>query len=322
MPDPRFFKTSPALTLESLCACTDSYLENNAFGKTVIEDVGPLHTAKKNHVSFLDNPKYRDILLNSNAGACFLKPEQKSLAPDHMIPLLTRNPYRSYALAAQYFYPQKSMTGFRSEKASIHATAKIHETSIIHDFVVIDENVEIGAHCEIHPHVTISHSLIGDHVVLYPGCRIGQDGFGFAIDKTGFVKVPQLGRVIIEGHSEIGANTTIDRGALNDTIIGMGTWIDNMVQIAHNVKIGRGCIIAAQVGISGSTEIGNYVMMGGQVGVAGHLKIGDGAKIAAKSGVTRDIPAGQEWMGYPATLMKKNLRQVVTLARLAEKNNY
>ena len=186
---------------------------------------------------------------------------------------------------------------------------------------VISEGCIIGAKCRIGSHVSVSYALIGDNVRIYAGARIGQDGFGFAIDPAGFVKVPQLGRVMIEGHSEIGANTTIDRGALGDTVIGMGTWIDNMVQIAHNVKVGRGCMLAAQIGISGSTEIGDYVAVGGQAGFAGHLKIGSMARIAAKSGVTRDVPPKEEWMGYPAMPMKQYLRQVGTLNRLIARKN-
>jgi UDP-3-O-[3-hydroxymyristoyl] glucosamine N-acyltransferase len=337
MPDPRFFKTSPAIDLKSLCDRTGAELVDPALSSKMIHDVAPLHTATSDQVSFLDNLKYRDALKTSNAGACFVHESERQYVPAHTVALVTLNPYRSYALAAQYFYPAPKLQAVRASTTVIHPTAKIHDTVAIHDYAVICEGVEIGEGCEIHPHAVIgdhvvigknvsvgahahvSYAIIGDDVVVYSGCRIGQDGFGFAIDAKGFVKVPQLGRVVIEGHSEIGANTTIDRGALNDTVIGAGTWIDNMVQVAHNVRIGKGCVIAAQVGISGSTEVGNYVMIGGQAGIAGHLKIGDRAKIAAKSGVTRDVPAGEEWMGYPATTMKKYLRQVATLARLTEK---
>ncbi len=152
--------------------------------------------------------------------------------------------------------------------------------------------------------------------------RVGQDGFGFAIDPAGFVKVPQLGRVIIGDHVEVGANTTIDRGAMGDTEIGAGTWIDNLVQIAHNVKIGRCCILVAQVGIAGSTELEDFVVLGGQAGVAGHLKIGTQARIAAHSGVTRDVPAKSEWMGYPAMPMKRYLRQVAVLNRQVDQKSH
>ena len=161
--------------------------------------------------------------------------------------------------------------------------------------------------------------MIGDHVSIYRGAMIGQDGFGFAIDPAGFVKVPQLGRVIIEDHVEIGANTTIDRGAGPDTVIGQGTWIDNLVQIGHNVQIGRGCVIVAQVGISGSTRIDDFVMIGGQAGVAGHLHIASGARIGAQSGVMRNIPAGEQQMGSPSIPTKQFMRQTATLNKLTKK---
>ncbi|MFP4464344.1 MAG: UDP-3-O-(3-hydroxymyristoyl)glucosamine N-acyltransferase, partial [Alphaproteobacteria bacterium] len=184
---------------------------------------------------------------------------------------------------------------------------------------VIQEGVKIGNRCRIGAGACVSHALIGDHVRLYPGVRVGQDGFGFAIDPAGHVKVPQLGRVIIEDHVEIGANTTIDRGAGPDTVIGQGTWIDNLVQIGHNVKIGRGCVIVAQVGISGSTIIEDFVAIGGQAGIAGHLRVGSGAKIAAQSGVMNNLEARKEYMGSPAFPKMQFFRHVAALNRLIKK---
>ena len=157
--------------------------------------------------------------------------------------------------------------------------------------------MRIGRDCSIGATVTVSHALIGDRVIIHPGVRIGQDGFGFAMGPQGHLKVPQIGRVIIQDDVEIGANSTIDRGANRDTVIGEGTKIDNLVQIAHNVVIGRHCVIVAQVGISGSTTLGDFVALGGQVGVTGHLRIGAGAQIAATSGVMSDVPPGARWGG-------------------------
>jgi UDP-3-O-[3-hydroxymyristoyl] glucosamine N-acyltransferase len=185
---------------------------------------------------------------------------------------------------------------------------------------VIGRNVQIGEHVRVGASATVSHAHIGDHSRLYTGVRIGQDGFGFAIDPRGHVKVPQLGRVIIEGHVEIGANTCIDRGAGPDTVIGQGTWIDNLVQIGHNVRIGRGCIIVSQVGIAGSTVLEDFVAIGGQGGISGHLHIGQGARIAAGSGVIKDIPAGEEQMGYPAQPIRDFMKQVAFMKRLIKKN--
>jgi UDP-3-O-[3-hydroxymyristoyl] glucosamine N-acyltransferase len=165
----------------------------------------------------------------------------------------------------------------------------------------------------------LSHCLIGSRVVLHPGVRIGQAGFGFAPDPAGPVKVPQLGRVIIGDDVDIGANTTIDRGSGHDTVIGPGSMIDNLVQIGHNVTLGRGCILAGLVGVSGSTKLGDFVMAGGQVGFAGHLNIGKGSRIGAKSGLMRDVPAGETVMGSPAVPVIQFMRQIATVERLAKK---
>jgi UDP-3-O-[3-hydroxymyristoyl] glucosamine N-acyltransferase len=156
-------------------------------------------------------------------------------------------------------------------------------------------------------------------VIIHPGVHIGQDGFGFALGPRGHLKVPQVGRVIIQDDVEIGAGTTIDRGANRDTIIGEGTKIDNLVQIAHNVVIGRHCVLVAQAGVSGSTVIGDFAALGGQAGLTGHLTIGPGAQIAAQSGVMRDVPAGEKWGGAPASPMRDYLRQVAALRKLSSR---
>ena len=184
---------------------------------------------------------------------------------------------------------------------------------------VIGAGVEIGDDCRIAANVTLSHCLIGSRVVLHPGVRIGQPGFGFAPDVGAAVKIPQLGRVIIGDDVDIGANTTVDRGSGHDTVVGPGTMIDNLVQIGHNVVLGRGCILAAQVGISGSTKLGDFVMAGGQVGMAGHLNVGAGARIAGKAGVMRDVEPGATLVGSPAIPTAAFWRQVAALKRLTTK---
>ncbi|HTQ70450.1 MAG TPA: UDP-3-O-(3-hydroxymyristoyl)glucosamine N-acyltransferase, partial [Acidocella sp.] len=178
--------------------------------------------------------------------------------------------------------------------------------------------VVIGKNCRIHAQVTLSHAILGDRVVIYPGARIGQDGFGFAISKTGFYPVPQLGRVLIGDGAEIGTNTTIDRGSAQDTIIGPGVHIDNLVQIGHNVTIGPHSVVVAQAGVSGSTHIGQGVMIAAQAGLTGHLTIGDKARIGAQSGVMQDVPAGEEVLGSPAQNNKSFFREVITLRKLAQ----
>ncbi|MGB8711341.1 MAG: UDP-3-O-(3-hydroxymyristoyl)glucosamine N-acyltransferase, partial [Methyloceanibacter sp.] len=168
---------------------------------------------------------------------------------------------------------------------------------------------------------TLTHALIGNRVTIHAGASIGQDGFGFAMGRAGHQKVPQIGRVIIQDDVEIGANTTIDRGALRDTVIGEGTKIDNLVQIGHNVVVGRHCIIVAQTGISGSAELGDFVALGGQVGVVGHVKIGAGAQIAGSSNVRGDVPPGVRWGGTPAKPTRLWFRELTILRQLAERKD-
>jgi UDP-3-O-[3-hydroxymyristoyl] glucosamine N-acyltransferase len=173
--------------------------------------------------------------------------------------------------------------------------------------------VRIGRNCAIGSHASIIHTLIGDSVIIHPGCRIGQDGFGYMMGPKGHAKVPQVGRVIIQDGVEIGANTAIDRGAIRDTVIGEGTKIDNLVQIGHNVSIGRHCIIVSQCGISGSVVIEDHVILAGQVGLPDNVTIGEGAIVGAQSGVMSDIPAGERWLGYPAMRGREFLRNMMAL---------
>ena len=178
---------------------------------------------------------------------------------------------------------------------------------------MIGPQVRIGRDCSIGPNATVLNALLGNRVILHPGVRVGQDGFGFAMGPRGHMKVPQIGRVIIQDDVEIGANTTIDRGASRDTVIGEGTKIDNLVQIGHNVVIGRHCVIVAQVGISGSTTLEDFVVLGGQVGVVGHVRIGTGAQIAGSSNVNSDVPPGARWGGTPAKPIRDWFREMTTL---------
>ncbi len=337
MADRRFFTLAGSFQLGQLAEVTGSTLSDLSRASVLVTDVAPLDTAEKTHLSFLDNKKYVESFRTTNAGACFVRPDLATYAPAATICLTNKNPYKAYALAAQMFYPAGKPISSRASSAIIDASAtigvdceieggviigpyvKIGNRCRIQAQAVIRQGVEIGDDCDIGPHVTITHALIGSKVRLHHGVCIGRQGFGFAIDPAGFVAVPQLGRVIIESDVEIGANTTIDRGAGPDTVIGQGTRIDNLVQIGHNVKIGKYCVIVAQVGISGSTQIGDGVMLGGQAGIAGHIKIGSGAKIAAQSGIMRDIPAGAEYMGSPAVPIRQSMKQTAMLAKLVTK---
>lgn len=336
MADARFFTSSGPQTLGALAALSGATLADPASQTVTVSDVAPLDQAGADHLSFLDNVRYRESFQATKAGACVISPKMAGYAPQGVHILLSDTPYKTYALIAQAFYPDIFPPARISERAFVHPTATLGEGCVIEEGAVVQENVTIGpgtwiepaavigrgvtigAKCRIGAHTSISHADIGDSVRTYPGVRIGQDGFGFAPDPAGHVKVPQLGRVIIEDHVEIGANTCIDRGAGPDTVIGAGTWIDNLVQIGHNVKIGRGCILIAQCGIAGSTVLEDYAVIAAQVGVAGHLRVGMGARIGAQSGVMRDVPAGAQQVGTPAQPVKEFMRQVATLKRLTK----
>ena len=185
---------------------------------------------------------------------------------------------------------------------------------------VILKGVTLGKNTRVAPNVTLENCQIGSNVIIHAGVCIGQDGFGFAMGKDGHLKVPQLGRVIIEDDVEIGANTTIDRGTGPDTIIGAGSKIDNLVQIGHNVRIGRCCIIVSQVGISGSTVIGDFSALGGQVGIAGHLEIGAGVEVAAQSGIMRNVGPGEKIGGSPARPFREYMRSIAVIEKMSKKN--
>lgn len=336
MADPRFFSRSPAKTLAELASLSGARLLNETDGAKAVEDVAPLDQAGANQISFLDNIRYKDAFIASKAGACIVSEAMAAHAPQGMALLISKNPYKSYALIAQEFYPDAYPAAEISDAAHIapdavlgkgcviEAGAVIGAKAVIGDGCWIEANavigrgVTIGAKSRIGANATVSHAEIGSGTRLYPGVRIGQDGFGFAIDPAGHVKVPQLGRVIIGDHVEIGANSCIDRGAGPDTVIGHGTWIDNLVQIGHNVKIGKGCVLVAQSGVAGSTVLEDYAVLAAQAGVAGHLKIGMGARIGAKSGVMKDVPAGEEQLGAPAMPVKEFMRQVIALKRLTK----
>ena len=264
------------------------------------------------HISFLDNRKYLVQLGSTAAGACLCCRRSRIASAPATVALLSKAPYRGFALALQLFYPQALWPRVaRGEGAPpVDPTAQLEDGVVIEPGAVIGPEamigrgtriaagavigarVAIGRGCYIGALATVTHALLGNRVTIHSGVRIGQDGFGFAMGREGHLKVLQIGRVI-QDDVEIGANTTIDRGALKDTIIGEGTKIDNLVQIGHNVIIGRHCVIVAQTGISGSTELGDYVVMGGQSGAVGHIRIGTGAQVAGGSHPKEDA-AGRE----------------------------
>jgi len=336
MADPRFFRPAGPFTLARLASACGAELGAGADPDATFDDVAPLERAGPREVSFLDNRKYVEAFATAAAGACVVRPAMAARAPKGMQLLLSDRPYKAFALVAQLFHPRQRPGGGVAPGAHVDPTATLGEGCAVAPGAVIEAGARIGSNCAIGPNAVIgadveigddstvganasvTHAILGERVTIYPGARIGQDGFGFAMDPTGHVRIPQLGRVIIEDDVEVGANSAIDRGAGPDTVIGRGTMIDNLVQIGHNVQIGRGCVIVAMVGISGSTKIGDHVVIAAQSGIAGHLAIGDGARISARSGVFRDVPAGAQVVGFPAVPTRQFFRQMTILAKLAK----
>ena len=255
--------------------------------------------------------------------------------------LVTREPYRAMAKVMAKLFPSAVKPGSVFDESGVSPAAMVHPSARLEAGVIVDpgavigRGAEIGAGAIIGPNAvigpgvrigrdsavgastTIIAALVGDRVIIHPGAHIGQDGFGFALGPRGHLKVPQIGRVIIQDDVEIGAGVTIDRGANRDTVIGEGAKIDNLVQIGHNVVIGRHAVLVSQSGVSGSSVIGDFAALGGQAGIAGHLRIGAGAQVAAAAGVMTDIPPGERWAGAPAKPVREFFREVATLKRLA-----
>lgn len=336
-----FFAAALSPTLREIAEWTGAALADPDSADVKIRDVAAVDAAGPGDLTFLDNPRYLPQLKLSRAAAAFVPPRHKGDAPSGCAALITPQPYRAMAEAMARLYPSAARPASGFDERGVSAAAHVHPTARLEPGVVVDPGAVIGPEAEIGagtiiganavigrqvrigrdgavgPGATIACALIGDRVIIHPGCHIGQDGFGFAMGPRGHLKVPQIGRVVIQDGVEIGAGSTIDRGANRDTIIGEGTKIDNLVQIGHNVVVGRHCVIVSQVGISGSCVIEDFVALGGQVGLAGHLRIGAGAQVGAASGVMNDIPAGQRWFGLPAQPAREHFRAIATLRKLA-----
>lgn len=314
-----------------------------ALGTTghTVTGVADLADAGPNDAAFLENPKYSGLATRAPAGLLFTTPELRESQVAAKGKVVVAEPRAAFAFLVRMIEDAAriKILPTHSPKASIHGKAVLGPNVSVADFVFIDRgaaigentvimpqvyigaNAKIGRNCLIYPQVVIrDECVIGDGVIIHPGAVIGSDGFGFLTDKkTGkHTKIPQIGNVIIEAGCEIGANVTIDRGAVGSTVIKAGTQIDNLVQIAHNVKLGRDCVVVSQTGIAGSTIVGNNVILAGQAGVAGHVHIGDGAVITAQTGVMSDVPAKTVLFGSPGRPHREAFKLQALFTRLPE----
>jgi UDP-3-O-[3-hydroxymyristoyl] glucosamine N-acyltransferase len=336
MADPRFYDNRGPFTLAQICAKAGAAVPGGANGAVQLHDVANLSGAAPEQLSFFTGERYADFSQTS-AGFCFVPARIKGELPANTLLIPVASVQHAFIAAAEMFYPDcHRLTGPLSgvdpsakigkgvemgAGVVIGPGAEVGEGTHLGPHSVIGRGVAIGRGCEIAGNSTITYAYIGDQVVILPGAQIGQPGFGFASGPQGHVKIPQLGRVIIQDKVEIGACVTIDRGALGDTVIGEDTKIDNLVQIGHNVHIGRHCILVSQSGVAGSSELGDFVVIGGQVGVSDHCKIGSGARLAGRTAtiIGQEVEGGRDYGGVPAKPVKDWIREVHTVAALIKK---
>jgi UDP-3-O-[3-hydroxymyristoyl] glucosamine N-acyltransferase len=312
-------------------------------GKTIgrerqISGLAPLRASCITDVSFMNSRRYLTALSGARAGAVIVGAELAHAVPPAIDAIICCEPDAAWAVASALFYPPRLATPGVHATACVAGDAFVHASAEVGAFACIESGanigpdcrigaysyigpgVQLGSDCYIGTHVAIIYAILGKRVRLFPGVRIGQEGFGFSATKDGFVSAPQLGRVILCDDVQVGANSAIDRGSVADTFIGAGTRIDNHVQIGHNVRMGRCCVIVAQVGIAGSTVLEDFVQIGGQAALASHLHIGTGVQIGAQAGLIADAPAHAVLLGSPAQPRQEFFRQIVTLKRITRKS--
>jgi len=339
MTEPFFFSRGRGLTVREIATLAGATLRPSADPERRITGIASLDRAAPHDLAFFDRQKFAAQLSETTAGACLMMERDAARAPARVSVLCVREPYRAFIEVTRSLFPDALRPSSLFEASGVAAGALVHPSARLESGVTIDPGVVIGPQaeigagtlinagavvgpkvrigrgCVIGANSSITHCLMGDRVIIHPGCAIGQDGFGYVKAQGAHRKILQVGRVVIQDDVEIGAGTTVDRGALRDTVIGEGSKIDNLVQIGHNVSIGRHCIIVSQCGISGSVVIEDHVILAGQVGLADNVTIGEGAIIGARSGVMSDVPAGEKWFGYPAMRGREFLRNMMTLRR-------
>ena len=327
MPDPRFFYSLPALGVAELAGRVGGEMIRG--GDRQVSAVAPLGSAAAGDVAFMGDRKFVAALAETRAGCVIIPAAALEIAPADAAIIVTDEPQAAWARASLAFHRAIPLSDADRSAAAeddtvvfepgvvIGAGARIGRGTRIGANSVIGPGVQIGRDCVIGYNVSVGFALIGDRVSLLAGVRIGEAGFGAARSKSGPVDVPQLGRVILQDGVTVGANSCIDRGAYEDTVVGENTKIDNLVMIAHNCVIGRNCLMAAFTGLSGSCTVGDNVIFGGKAGIGDHIRIGEGARVAGGAGVLADIPAGETWSGYPAKPIRQSLREAVWLAKQA-----
>jgi UDP-3-O-[3-hydroxymyristoyl] glucosamine N-acyltransferase len=334
----RFFATTGPHLLAAVAETAGCCLQAGEIASTanlLLTGMAALETAGPSEISFIGHRRHAAALAATRAGAVLVRAEMQAQVPAGSVALVTADPPAGWAQVARLFHPVPAVRPGIHRSAVVADSAIVDATAEVCAQVVIEAHAEVGPGCTIGPgasigegvvlgpncrigaHVSISHAILGARVTIFPGARIGQEGFGFTISVQGFETVPQLGLVILEDDVEVGANTTIDRGSLRDTVVGAGTRLDNLVQVGHNVRIGRYCAVAALVGISGSAEIDDFVVIGGQAGIADHIRVGTRARIGAQAGVMSDLDPSAAVLGSPARPSREVFREFVTLKRLA-----